>query len=608
MRLPSPQAAANRVLDLVGQLWEISRTGPVMGERQRFLLLAIIIGIFAGLVVVCFHIAIEFLAWNTINPVGEHTWWMKLITPAVGAGVASVLVMLYFPSARGSGVNFTKAALYVSDGYIPFRSVTGKFIVSTLSIGSGNPMGPEDPALQMGAGVASFLGRVFHLTRDQMRLIAPIGAAAGIGAAFNTPITAVLFVMEEVVAGWNAGVLGSILLSAVSAVVVSRWFLGDDPLFRVPEFVIAHSTELIVYALIGVVCGFLAAWFGRYVVQLRARVKSLPAKWRFALPMAAGVLVGAIGIFVPEALGAGYDAVDSAMHDGFPWEMLLLLGAIKILTASICFSVGTPGGMFAPTIFIGAMIGGGIGGLAHLYWPLPTSSAGAYVLVGIGTFFAGVFRAPMTSIFMVFELSASYVIILPVMIANTISYLVARHHEHESLFHITGHQDGFDLPSVEEQREAPVLSVEDAMDSGSARVLRSGSTVREGLERAAAEGGGNYVVEVGWGNWRWVSLGDLEKASADGKVNEPVSASCPPRTAPRLYPDIPMDTAMRLLGPHPILPVTSRANPNRLLGTLTLEDVHRAYGIHVRPTARPAERRPEAVRAGGAGGAAGSAG
>ncbi|HSH17424.1 MAG TPA: hypothetical protein VLD18_15400, partial [Verrucomicrobiae bacterium] len=172
---------------------------------------------------------------------------------------------------------------------------------------------------------------------------------------------------------------------------------------------------------------------------------------------------------------------------------------------------------------------------------------------------------------------------------------------------VTGHQDGFDLPSVEEQREAPVLTVEDAMNSGSSRLLRSGSTVKEGLERAALERDPHYVVEVGWGNWRWVSCEDLEKAREDGKENEPVSAACTPRTAPRVYPDIPMDAAMRLLGPHPILPVTSRANPNRLLGTLTLEDVHRAYGIYDRARVRAVEKRPAAVAAGGPGGGSGSA-
>ena len=189
--------------ELQRRFQELGRRGPVLGEAQRFLVLSIIIGIFSGLVVVCFHMTIEFFNWNTVHGSGHRDWLVVLLWPAVGGGVAYLLTVHVFPSARGSGINFTKAALYASDGYVPFNGVTGKFVASTISIGSGNPMGPEDPALQMGAGIASLLGRVFRLTRENMRLIAPIGAAAGIGAAFNTPITAVLFVMEEVVAAWN---------------------------------------------------------------------------------------------------------------------------------------------------------------------------------------------------------------------------------------------------------------------------------------------------------------------------------------------------------------------------------------------------------------------
>jgi CIC family chloride channel protein len=490
-----------------------------------------------------------------------------------------MLVMFLFPTARGSGINYTKAALYVSDGYIPARSVFGKFLVSTISIGTGNPMGPEDPALQMGAGVASYLGRLFRLTREKIRLIAPIGAAAGIGAAFNTPITAVLFVMEEVISAWNAGVLGSIVLSAVSAVVVSRHFLGDAPLFRVPEFALTSYSELIVYAAIGVVGGFLSAWFTRYVSKLRQRIVSLEAERKYLLPMAAGLLVGISGLWLPEALGAGYNTVDSALHDRFTWQILLLLGVVKILTTSLCFSTGTPGGMFAPTLFIGAMIGGGMGALAHQYWPLPTSSAGAYVLVGMGTFFAGLFRAPMTSVFMVFEVSATYVIILPVMISNTIAYLISRHLEHESLLHVAAQQDGFDLPSVEEQREAPILSVEDAMKAGGARLLHAEASVAEALHHMDERSLSCALVASGWGNWSWVQRSDLEKAQDSGSGEQPLLKVLSPRTVIRLYPDLSLDSALRLLGPYPILPVTSRANPNQLLGTLTLEDVHRAYGI-----------------------------
>ena len=564
--------------ELAKHLWDLSRRGPVMSETQRFLLLSIVIGVFAGLVVVCFHIAIEFLAWSTIHAPGGHSWLSTVLWPALGGGVAYMLVMTVFPAARGSGVNNTKAALYVSDGYVPFHSVPGKFIASTISIGSGNPMGPEDPALQMGAGVASYLGRLFHLTRENMRLIAPIGAAAGIGAAFNTPITAVLFVMEEVVASWNAGVLGSIVLSAVSAVVVSRWYLGDDPLFRVPAFELTHPTELIVYAVIGIVGGVLSAYFARWAGRLRRRVISMPVRSRFALPVAAGMVVGAVGVWLPEIMGAGYLAIDSALHDRFPWHILILLGLLKMVTASLCFSVGTPGGMFAPTLFIGAMLGGGLGALADLYSPFPTSTAGAYVLVGIGTFFAGLFRAPMTSIFMVFEISASYVIILPVMIANTISYLISRRLQHDSLFHIIGHQDGLDLPSVEEQREAPILSVEDAMAKGSTRVLRADMTVSQALTEMQSSALDHALLPMRAGVWGRIARPDLEEAAAENE-ERPVKEGVSREVEVRLYPDVSLDAAMRMLSADPILPVSSRANPNELLGSLTLEDVHGAYGI-----------------------------
>ena len=572
-------AIADELKRLTLRLRELSRSAPVMGDTQRFLLLSIIIGIFAGLIVVCFHISIEFFNWRTVHGLGHRAWWAVALWPAAGGLVSYTLAYYLFPTARGSGVNYTKAALYVSDGYVPFSGVTGKFLCSTISIGTGNPMGPEDPALQMGAGIASLLGRLFRLTREHMRLIAPVGAAAGIGAAFNTPITAVLFVMEEVVAAWSAGVMGSIVLAAVSAVVVSRWFLGDEPLYSVPDFFLTDYRELIVYALVGVAAGYLSAWFTKFVAEVRERAKGLPRKTLFAMPALAGFAVGIAGTWFPEVLGAGYGAIDSALHDRYIWHFLLLLGLLKMVSTALCFSAGTPGGMFAPTLFIGAMLGGGLGGLAHEYWPFATSSAGAYVLVGIGTFFAGLFRAPMTSIFMVFEISANYVIILPVMIANTISFLVSRHLQHESLFQIVGRQDGFDLPSVEEQREALPLSVEDAMRSGSAVVMPGSMRVAEAYERLRTKNLEHCLISVYGKGWFWAKKGDLEQSIEDGDSDKTVHKALPLRTVVRLYPDLSLDSAMRLLANYPVLPVVSRANSNQLLGIISLADVHKAYGI-----------------------------
>ncbi len=507
---------------------------PRVTDTQRFLLLSICIGIFAGLLVVCFHFAIDLVAWSTLPTLAGAARFVTVLSPAVGGGLAAMLVLFVVHEAAGSGLTHTKAALYISDGYVPFRTVGAKFIACAAAIGTGNSLGPEDPALQMGAGVASLLGRAFQLSREHLRLIVPIGAAAGLAAAFNTPITAVLFVVEEVIGSWNASVLGSIVLAAVAAVVTSRWFLGNQPLFRVPGFELTHPSELLLYGIVGLVGGLLGTIFVKVLGRLRGRMSDASPFWRVLQPFAAGAVVGAVGLFLPEIMGAGYGSIDSALHDQFDWKMLAVLGLAKMAVTAVCFAAGTPGGMFAPTLFVGAMIGGSIGTLASLYWPVPSSPPSAYVLVGMGTFFAAVFRAPMTSVFMVFEVSASYVIILPVMVANLVAYLVARKLNPVTFFDMVAAQDGLQLPSQERQREERTLRVEHAMQPP-----RSGVT--------------------------------------------------PDPRLPIVYPDEPLDRALRLFRSHEELVVVSRQDATAVLGTLTISDVLRAYGIGGRsPSAPPA--------------------
>ena len=549
-----------------------------MSETQRFMLLSILIGVFAGLLVVCFHMAIDFIKWYAVGTLAEQGAFATLLSPALGATAAAFLVFFVFQKARGSGVNQAKAAVYIYDGHVPFSTVVGKFLACSISIGSGNSLGPEDPALQMGAGVASLLGRGFRLARDTMRMIAPVGAAAGIAAAFNAPITAVIFVMEEVVAGWHTGVLGSIVLSATSAVVVSRWFLGDDPLFAVPDFQLSDPFELVVHALIGVFGGLLSVAFMRAIAALRYWQKTLPSWTKYALPGVAGLLVGVVGIWFPEVMGAGYEAIDSALHNRFPWSVLLAIGLLKIVVTTFCFSAGTPGGMFAPTLFAGAMIGGALGSIAQNLEMFPTSPVDAYVLVGMGTFFAGVFRAPMTSIFMVFEVSASYVIILPVMVANTIAYLIARKLQPVPFFEMHASEEGLDLPSVEEQREIRRLRVEDAMQHAHA-VFGPHTTVLTAVELMKEAGDAFRLVKTSHAEWTWACRSELEKSIAEGQGDADLKDVLHHVPAPRLYPDVALDNVLRVIGGQPILPVVSRANKNELVGTITLDDIHRRYGI-----------------------------
>lgn len=494
-----------------------------LSEAQRFLVLAFLIGIFSGVLVVLFHIMIETVSWSTLGALTGRFGIARLVSPALGALAAVALVRFVFPLARGSGVNQTKIAIYASDGFVSSTTIVGKFLACGISIGTGNSLGPEDPSLQMGAGVASRLGRLFKLPRSSMRLIAPVGAAAGIAAAFNTPISGVLFVLEEVLADWSATAIGSIVIAAVSSVVTMRAFLGNEPLFRIPTFELTNPSELAIYALIGVIGGVLSAAFIRLIEFSKEHLERLGQWRRYVLPAVAGCLTGVVGLWFPEVMGAGYDGINSALHGQFTWDVLFYLALAKLLVTLMCFSADTPGGMFAPSLYIGAMMGGALGGVAHHVWRLPSAAPEAYMLVGMGAFFAGVFRAPITSIFMIFEASASYVIILPLMIANVTSYFVSRRLHGVAFFKMLAQVEGVNLPSAEEKRTLQPLRVENAM-------------------RACTEPAG-------------VSAGMT------------------------VYPDDTLDAALRLLSLQDRVQVVSRIHPDRVLGEISLEDVHKAYGI-----------------------------
>jgi chloride channel protein, CIC family len=546
-------------------------------EERFFLLLAVFIGLFSGLAVVCFRLAIDWTKIWLLGPLLEPHSWRLVATPAVVGLVVALLVMHVFPLVRGSGVNQTKAALYIYNGYIPFRTAVGKFITAALAIGSGQSLGPEDPSLQIGASLASALGRRFELSRERLRLLAPVGAAAGLAAAFNAPISAVLFVIEEVIGRWSAGILGSVVLSAVSSVVVVRWFLGSEPLFRIPVVGLVRPTELLAYAFLGLVGGLAAVIFAKAIGYFRPRLRAWPRWTQYFQPAAAGLVIGLIGFLgAPQVMGAGYEYMDQAMHDQFTWKMLAILALLKIIATTLSFVSGAPGGMFAPTLFVGAMLGGAVGGVERALYPGLTGSTATYALVGMGVLFAAFLRVPMTSVFMVLEVSGNYSIIVPVIVANTLAYVISRGLQPTPIFDLLTRQDGLELPSLEEQREQTVLRVEDAMKPAPTPVLDAQDSVEQSLRRVQ-DLPGVFLVRMNPSGWSRTTSDTLRRLAGEGKGEMTLGSTLPIRNLPYLHPDLTLEAALRHVYQVPLVPVVHRADFRRLEGVISREDVLEKY-------------------------------
>jgi H+/Cl- antiporter ClcA len=278
----------------------VSRLITHLQQREElvFLLLSLMIGAFTGLAVVAFIVLTERLGMR-LYPVGGAAW-RRVLVPVAGSLAMGVLLYRFFPNARGSGVPQTKAALFARDGFISLRTVLGKFFCTATTLASGIPLGREGPSAQVGAGIGSVLGRWLGLRPEKVKALIPVGAAAAIAAAFNTPMAAVLFSLEEVMGDMHAPILGSVVLASATSWAVLRLLLGNNPLFQVPQYTLVHPLELAIYALLGIAGGFLSVAFTRFLLGMRKFFLHLPERTRWWHPVAGGVTVGLMGWFVPQ--------------------------------------------------------------------------------------------------------------------------------------------------------------------------------------------------------------------------------------------------------------------------------------------------------------------
>jgi CIC family chloride channel protein len=575
-------------------------------EDKVLLLLTLIIGAVVGLVVVAFILVTENLGAR-LYP-GSVAAWRRLVIPVAGALVTGILLSRYFPNARGSGIPQTKTALFVRDGFIAMRTVIGKFSMSAISLASGIALGREGPSVQVSAGIASVLGRRLGLSASSVKALLPVGASAALAAAFNTPIAAVLFTLEEVMGDMHAPVLGSIVLASATSWIVLHLLLGDEPLFHVPAYQLVHPLEFLVYAVLGVAGGLVSVGFVKLLLWQRKYFLKLPKFTQWWQPAVGGLTVGILGWFFPDVLGVGYNFVGQALNGEMVIRTMALLVLLKVVATATCYASGNAGGIFGPSLFIGAMLGGAVGGVAHMLMPDYTGSVGAYALVGMGTAFAGIVRVPLTSVIMIFEITRDYSIIVPLMISNLISYFISSRLQEESIYEALLHQDGIHLPSGAKAREA-LLMVGQALRT-TPELLPATLPVSEVAAMVEREAGAWPVVDQA-GLRGMLSVDQLDRTIEEGQgertLGQLVPAPHPDRLSaqefPHLHADHSLDIAMRRLAETglKVLPVVSRTNIRELKGTISMEDILAAYAMgKVEREAEPAlpQGKPVALLAG----------
>ncbi len=447
------------VLESARLAWGRWRTVPLgfsPTERQQLFALTLVIGGVCGLAAVAFHLLIDLITRLAIDKAlaaPGHSWipW-TLAVPTLGGLASGALLHYVVPNARGSGVPQIKIAYALPGLPLRLRDSVGKFFLSAVQIGTGSSLGREGPTVQICAGIASKIGRSWGLTPQNLRRLIPVGAAAGIAAAFNAPIAAVTFTIEEVVGNLDQTVLSGVVVAAAIAAIVERSVLGVHPVFTVPrEYGLEHVSSLVVYAGLGLLAAGLSLVFTDSLLGLRAWFKNVRRLPRWAHPGVGGLVAGVLAVLallsfgVQGVTGGGYELLSAALAGKVAVTVLVPLCALKILATVFSYSSGGAGGIFAPALFIGAMAGGAMGALDMALFHHSAESMGAFALVGMGAVFAGVIRAPITSVLIVVEMTGEYSLILPLMISNMLAYGIARHYRPVPIYEALLAQDGVSL-------------------------------------------------------------------------------------------------------------------------------------------------------------------
>ena len=429
-------------------------------ERQRLLAITILAGGLCGLAAVAFHISVAFVEGILIDRAaaghsitGNYSWiaW-TILTPALGGLVCGLGLYYLVPAAAGSGIPQVKVAFAQQSGYISAKETIGKFILCVIQIGSGGSLGVEGPTVHICAGVSNMLARAARLSPGNRRRMASVGMAAGIAAAFNAPIAAVTFTLEELIGDLDQTMLSGVIVAAALAAVVEHMVMGANPIFHVPRaFEMGPASSLIGYSLLGLLAAIVSVAFTDSLLGLRARFKEMTDVPKWVHPAIGGAATGSFAVVgllffhLGGIAGDPYKTLTQAFTGTIPLAAMAVLCVLKLAGTVTSYSGGGAGGIFAPALFMGGMLGGTIGCLDVMIFHHPPDTIGAFAVVGMGAVFAGIVRAPMTSVLIIFEMTRGYGLVLPLMIANMSAFALARHWRKTPVYEALLEQDGINL-------------------------------------------------------------------------------------------------------------------------------------------------------------------
>ncbi len=412
-----------------------------MTEHTFMIIAAVIIGLLGGYAAVGFRSMINFISETSFGGSGTvleritaSPWYMKLLVPFIGGLVVGPIITFFAREAKGHGVPEVQEAILLKGGAIRTRVAFIKALVSSVSIGTGGSVGREGPIVGVGSTIGSTLGQFLRVSPERMKTFVGCGAAAGIAAAFNAPIAGSLFAVEILLGDFTFRQFSPIVVSSVLATVVSHRYEGNIIAFRVPDYKLTSPDELALYFVLGILCGLAAYIFIRLLYFSEDLFDEKIKMPEYLRPGLGGIIIGIIALRFPEVMGVGYESITEALQEDFIWQTAIILALAKIVATSVTIGSGGSGGIFAPSLFIGAMLGYAFGWLAHTNFPGFTSTAGAYALVAMGGLVAGTTHAPITAILIVFEMTSDYSIILPLMITSIVSTIVSSKLSRESIY------------------------------------------------------------------------------------------------------------------------------------------------------------------------------